>query len=348
MVFFHSLMFFLFAVFSSAFVSYGNADECEIVLAEHRPPLAEAVPAISKGEAHSQYKIGMAYAKGEGVPQNSTTALYWLQKAAESHHTLAQYELGMMYAKGEATLQNPEAALHWLEKAAKSDDISAQYELGVMYAVGEEVPQNLKKAVHWYKKAVLVKYLPQLQQHDHRIRDPGVVLVQSLAQYELGVTFAEGTGGFPQDLKLAFLFLTQSAQSGSIRAESYLRKMYSEGEEIVQTHFKRDLDNLLRKLQKIKPDPSFRSLMRPIHFHLGLIFALGLEGVPQDFGEAVRWLEQAIGYSAWNETVEVQIAMAEYIAFFVHDKGIGVPQDSEKARAFYHRAVKRGYHGRRL
>ena len=312
MAFLHSLVFFLFAVFSTVFISYGNADECKSGFSV----LAHYISLAGK-DVNTQYELGMIYAEGQkGVPQDSEKALYWL------------------------------------ERAAKSDHILAQYELGTMYAVGEKVPQNLEKAVRWYENIARINdgSLSLFQKDDSRSHNQKVVLVQSLARYNLGVMYAEGKEGFRQDLKRAFLFLTHAAKSGSIRAERYLeKKVRPEGEKMVQVRFKRDLDSFLQKLQEPTPppdiprmSPDIDQLIENIRFHLGVIFALGLEGVPRDFGEAVHWLEQAVvNYAIWNLDMETQIAIAERMAFYLYSKGIGVPQDSEKARAFYNQSEER-------
>jgi hypothetical protein len=58
------------------------------------------------------------YYKGEGVPQDSSQAVYWYRKAVEQGDASAQYNLGVMYYKGEGVPQDTKQAVYWWQKAA--------------------------------------------------------------------------------------------------------------------------------------------------------------------------------------------------------------------------------------
>ena len=49
----------------------------------------------------AQYKLGVMYHQGRGVPQGFTEAVKWFQKAAEQGLADAQYGLGFMYGNGQ-------------------------------------------------------------------------------------------------------------------------------------------------------------------------------------------------------------------------------------------------------
>ncbi|MDB6025972.1 MAG: hypothetical protein JWM68_2195, partial [Verrucomicrobiales bacterium] len=51
-----------------------------------------------RGEAYGQYRMGMRYLTGEGVPQDRLKAREWFAKAAEQGHTQAKDELGKIPA----------------------------------------------------------------------------------------------------------------------------------------------------------------------------------------------------------------------------------------------------------
>ena|SRR3990170_4178951 len=56
--------------------------------------------AADQGDAEAQYSLGIAYAEGRGVPQDSAEALKWLREAADQGLGLAQCVLGHCYQEG--------------------------------------------------------------------------------------------------------------------------------------------------------------------------------------------------------------------------------------------------------
>ena len=68
--------------------------------------------------------------------------------------------------------------------------------------------------------------------------------------------------------------------------------------------------------------------------HLGYIYADGLEDVPQDDIEAVRWFRKA---------AEQGRVLAQYNLGVAYQLGIGVPQDDVEAIAWYRLAAEQGH-----
>ena len=54
-----------------------------------------------QGNADSQYRLGLDYASGNGVPKDAVAAVEWHRKAAEQGHAEAQFSLGEAYINGE-------------------------------------------------------------------------------------------------------------------------------------------------------------------------------------------------------------------------------------------------------
>ena len=67
------------------------------------PPSVD-IPALVKkaesGDAKAQYRLGLSYALGEGVPKDVVLAVSWYRKAAEQGEANAQTSLGYCYAEG--------------------------------------------------------------------------------------------------------------------------------------------------------------------------------------------------------------------------------------------------------
>ncbi|WP_308388449.1 tetratricopeptide repeat protein [Acidithiobacillus sp. AMEEHan] len=74
------------------------------------------------GYGPAQYELGLAYAAGDGVPQNLQLAAFWWQKAAENLDAAAQLQLGTAYAHGWGVQKNMDQAIHWWRKAAQDGD----------------------------------------------------------------------------------------------------------------------------------------------------------------------------------------------------------------------------------
>ncbi|MEY2340770.1 tetratricopeptide repeat protein [Acidithiobacillus sp. IBUN Pt1247-S3] len=74
------------------------------------------------GYGPAQYELGLAYAAGDGVPQNLQLAAFWWQKAAENLNAAAQLQLGTAYAHGWGVAQNMDQAIYWWQKAAQDGD----------------------------------------------------------------------------------------------------------------------------------------------------------------------------------------------------------------------------------
>lgn len=75
------------------------------------------------------------------------------RQAAEGGDALAQYRLGVMYGLGLGVPQDYAEAVKWYGKAAASGEARAQSNLGFMYGTGRGVPQDYIQAYAWYNVA---------------------------------------------------------------------------------------------------------------------------------------------------------------------------------------------------
>lgn len=118
----------------------------------------QAVPklkaAAEKGHMKAQYRLGLCYDKGRGVPEDDKQAFRWYQKSAAQNFAKAQYQLGKCYKDGEGVEKDKDKAFEYFTKAAKQDNADAQYQLGKAYLKGKGVAADEAKAKHWLKKAI--------------------------------------------------------------------------------------------------------------------------------------------------------------------------------------------------
>jgi hypothetical protein len=71
------------------------------------------VPLAERGDARAQYMLGLAYDRGNGVPQDHAKAAIWYRKAAVQGAPDARASLGALYARGEGVPQDYAQAAKW-------------------------------------------------------------------------------------------------------------------------------------------------------------------------------------------------------------------------------------------
>jgi len=115
--------------------------------------LRELKALAEKGEGDAQFKVGLIYYGGQGVPRDYLEALNWFKKAALQNNSFAQYNVGYMHAKGEGTTQSYAEAAKWYRLAAEQGNQLAQYDLGFMYEKGQGILPDEVQALMWYNLA---------------------------------------------------------------------------------------------------------------------------------------------------------------------------------------------------
>jgi TPR repeat protein len=114
----------------------------------------ELKPLLAKGDARSQYAMGVMAENGFGMPKNPKLAADWYLKAAKQGNTDAQYNLGAMNEHGVGIPVNYVEAARWYLPAAEQGDIDALSNLGVLYETGKGVKQDKILAMALYNVSV--------------------------------------------------------------------------------------------------------------------------------------------------------------------------------------------------
>ena len=145
----------LLATLPGAPVAAGQTFD-EAVAAYNRGDYATAVRGFlvhaEQGNATAQYKLGVMYNYGWGVPENDAEAATWYRKAGEQGDVKAQWSLGDMYNYGLGVPEDDAEAVRWYRLAAEQGVASAQFDLGLMYDKGEGVLKDEAEAVRWYRQ----------------------------------------------------------------------------------------------------------------------------------------------------------------------------------------------------
>ena len=110
-------------------------------------------PLADQGNAPAQFNLGIAYQRGEGVPQDFEQALKWYRLSADQGYARAQFNLAVMYHRGEGVPQNFEQAATWYREAAERGEANAQFNLAGMFVNGRGVPKDYVQAAKWYDLA---------------------------------------------------------------------------------------------------------------------------------------------------------------------------------------------------
>jgi hypothetical protein len=110
-------------------------------------------PDAEKGDADSQNNLGLFYANGIGVDQDSKEALHWLRKSAEQGYPLGLFNLGLAYLQGCGVKSDAEEAAKFFRTAADKGLAVAQFKMGEMYCEGVGVPRDYTKAAEWFRLA---------------------------------------------------------------------------------------------------------------------------------------------------------------------------------------------------
>jgi hypothetical protein len=100
--------------------------------------ISSLISQAEQGEAEAQFKLGMAYANGDGISFDVEKAIHWFTKATDQGN-----------ADGQKTLDIINSA----QQLAEQGDKIAQAVLAENYKNGKNVSRDLEKAKYWYTKA---------------------------------------------------------------------------------------------------------------------------------------------------------------------------------------------------
>ena len=91
--------------------------------AQDAPDVPELRRAAEQGDPEAQFRLGFAYANGEGVPVDDAESLAWFRRAAEQGHDAAQWVLGTNYLFGSRGVPRDDVAAYmWLHLALSQND----------------------------------------------------------------------------------------------------------------------------------------------------------------------------------------------------------------------------------
>ena len=125
----------------------------QLLYRDYRAAALTLTALAENGHAPSQFRLGMLYRLGLGVPHNSRLAVYWFEKAARQDDVGGQYWLAESFRRGEGVPVSPELAFEWFQRLAERGYSPAQYQVALAYADSRGVACDEPAAVAWLQRA---------------------------------------------------------------------------------------------------------------------------------------------------------------------------------------------------
>lgn len=275
-----------------------------------KPDLLELHALAKSGDLKSQYRLGLAYEKGNGIQQNDEEAVKWYHKAAEGNHVKAQHKLGYLYYNGRGVSENYVEAFKWFQKASENGHTASQFNLAQQYYFGYGVVADKERSAHWYHKSAMQG--------------------ESRAQFNLSLQYLHGQGVIKNEEK-AQEWMLKSATQGLVNAQVFLGDKY------------RRVNKLLPKERRVPNDFNksaywFRKAAEQGdaqgQYNLSQMDST-LYGAVIRKEEALEWLIKAAEQG--HERAQLSLA-------YLYDEGRGLPnRDDKLATYWYLKAAEQGY-----
>jgi len=182
--------------------------------------------AALQGLDSAQVMLGDAYLSGSnGMPKDSTKAMFWYQQAAEQRNPKAEARIGTMYYKGDGVSKDERQAFAWALRSANQFDEDGCGVVAAYYADGSGVvAQNNGHAYYWLTCADKKK--PEIQKLSATI-DAKMQLKDYITAAQLGSRLAM--------VKLAKDYhFGVGVQKSNFEAQKYMQMFgFTDNEELV-------------------------------------------------------------------------------------------------------------------
>ena len=300
------------------------------------------------GYGPAQNALGGFCQTGNGVPKDEQKAVEWYRKAADQGDDEAWLRLYHCYSDGIGVEKDDDQALTCLLNAADLNNADALFLVALCIQEDERDPENRQKAVGLIREAAALGQPDAIQtlkeDFTHDNPEDQYIMGQILsktepeeavkwfrkaaaqgnaeAQYELSVSYERGIG-VEQDMQSALEWLKKAAENGSPQAQWIFGEwnVYKRGPEADEA-----LGGEYLKKAAEQGQVDAQSC-------LGMLFIQGNAGLPQDYAAAVHWLELA----AKQDEPDAMNNLGN-----LYEQGLGVKQNHETAKIWYHKAAECG------
>jgi TPR repeat protein len=270
------------------------------------------------------------YSEGWGTKPDARKSLFWELQAAEQGNWVAQFTLSQIYASGKGIEINSRKAVFWMSQACNNP--TGRQKLAEICKSLDPVLSDVDRIAidNWSSKTA-----EQAREIAHSVlqnSDAGNLDVQRLklaaeqgheiAQYEIGLRYANGEG-VPKDDLLAFGWFLKAAEQGNSNAQAYIGIAYAAGRGVSK-------DNRLSLIWLHKAAEQNNAIGQ---YSLGMMYSNG-QGVSKDEEQAIRWFNKA----ASQGNVEAQFKLGAMYAL-----GRGTTKDVQNAYFWWLLASAQGH-----
>jgi localization factor PodJL len=149
--------------------------------------------AAASGDPRAQYAIALRYSQGEGIAQDLTEAVHWLERAASAGLAPAQYRLAAMYERGQGVAKDLGKARSWYAAAAEKGNVKAMHNFAVSVSGAQSDKADYALAVKWYAEAASYG-LPDSQYNLAILAEHGLGMAKNLGAAYQWFALAAKTG----------------------------------------------------------------------------------------------------------------------------------------------------------
>ncbi len=238
------------------------------------------VRSANDGDPAAEHELGLRYFLGDGFPQDTALAAYWIGKAAEQKMPIAEYNYGVFLNNGWGVKWNPFKAFEEFKEAADNHLPEAELALGLMYTDNLVVQRDWAEAYKLVKASAETKYSPAVKILSEFVRrgiGPGTDSNSNAKAEEKSIS-SEGAGSFqPVFLNFGADTVTQ------VNDSTILEEAYRNGGAILQSALPKRESNTFRTTR----DPNSIRLLKKAA-NLGDPEALTVLGRCYEKGSGVR------------------------------------------------------------
>jgi len=193
------------------------------------------------GEASSQFMLGRAYFRGEGLPRDEKQALKWIEKSAAQGNADAITSMGFFYSQGIGVRKNEGKALEWFRKGAEAGSAASKLNLGLLLRQGKTIQTSGDDSLRLMHEAAdaglpeAQSYLGQLYFLGDRLLKPDYAKAKPhalkaaqagdpAAQNIMGILTRDGIGPAAEgkDPAAAEVWFRRAAEQNEVKAQANL------------------------------------------------------------------------------------------------------------------------------
>ncbi len=107
----------------------------------------------NSGDPIAQHELGLRLLFGDGIAADTSSAVYWIKRAALQNLNAAQYNYALMLLNGIGVEWDPFEAFKFFRNASLQNFAPAQYITGILYTDNLIVPRDWRQAFYWINKS---------------------------------------------------------------------------------------------------------------------------------------------------------------------------------------------------